>query len=330
MVAPKNILLIRLKSIGDVILTLPAVHVVRENFPDARITFLTLKENVPFLQGFRDVDETIVIDRKILRGGNPLKVAPEIFRFLRRVRAGKFSLAVDFHGCGESAWLARFSGAAQRWGSVYKNSRRWFYTHGVTRNVQLHPADWNISLLQQCGLKTSQARNEFVLPETSLVAARQWFAENKLDANRPTLYLQPFTSLPEKNWPLENYLTLAEHWRARGFQIIFGGGPDDQPALESVRGLGHAISCGLPKLTDAALMNFSTLVIGGDTGFMHLAVALGKRVLMLVKLDDAGPPPFGHADWVIHPDEGPALSQLSFERVLAEANSALADEHCLK
>ena len=57
-----NILLIRLKSIGDVLLVLPAVHRVRENFPGAKITFLTSKENVPLLRGFREVNEIIELD----------------------------------------------------------------------------------------------------------------------------------------------------------------------------------------------------------------------------------------------------------------------------
>jgi ADP-heptose:LPS heptosyltransferase len=99
----KNILLIRFKSIGDVLLTLPAVHAVRENFPAARITFLTVRENAPLLRGFRDVDEVISLDRTALK--NPLRAAPEFFRLLRRLRAGKFSIVVDFQGYGETAWL---------------------------------------------------------------------------------------------------------------------------------------------------------------------------------------------------------------------------------
>ena len=63
----QNILLIRFKAIGDVVLTLPAVHAVRENFPDAHIAFFTVSENAPLLQGFRDVDEVIALDRAAFR-----------------------------------------------------------------------------------------------------------------------------------------------------------------------------------------------------------------------------------------------------------------------
>ena len=115
----ENILLIRLKSIGDVLFALPAVHVIRENFPGAKITFLTSRENAPLLEGFREVDGVITLDRARFQSGNPLAIVSEAFSLFRRLRGGKFSLVVDFQGYGETAWLAWLSGAPQRWGNVY-------------------------------------------------------------------------------------------------------------------------------------------------------------------------------------------------------------------
>src|SRR5271154_1367318 len=93
---PARILVIRLKAIGDVLLTLPAVAAIRENFSDAKITFLTSAENASLLRGFSEVDEVIALDRTGLRSGNPLRIAPQFFNLLRRLRAGKFELLVDF------------------------------------------------------------------------------------------------------------------------------------------------------------------------------------------------------------------------------------------
>jgi ADP-heptose:LPS heptosyltransferase len=318
----KNILLIRLKSIGDVVLTLPAVHAVRENFPSAKITFFTSKENACLLRGFRDVDETIAIDRAALRSGNPLKMTVEFFGLLKRLRAGKFSLAVDFQGYGETAWLARFTGAAQRWGSVYSSGRAWAYTHGLKRRGDLHPAEWNLFLLRECGLKLGAIENQFVLPDDAMAAAKEIFSEHRLDFAKPTLFMQPFTSSPHKNWPLANYLALANHWRARGVQVIIAGGPADQPLLARARSLGFAVPAGHPRLADAGLMKLSTLIVGGDTGFMHLAVALGKRVVMLMNL--GGVEPFRHPEWVIAPKTGSPLAEVAPERVIDAVGAALA------
>ena len=216
----QNILLIRFKAIGDVVLTLPAVHAVRENFPDAHIAFFTVSENAPLLQGFRDVDEIIALDRAALK--RPLRALPEFFRLLRSLRAGKFSLVIDLQGYGETAWLTRLTGARERWGTVYGRGREWAYTRGLKRNGELHPAEWNLVLLRECGLKIGEIKNQFCLPAAALAAAQKIFVENRLDFTRPTLFIQPFTSSPHKNWPLENYLAVARHWRACGVQIVFG------------------------------------------------------------------------------------------------------------
>src|SRR5271170_6413297 len=66
MPAEKNILLIRLKSIGDVLFTLPAVHVVRENFPAAKLHFLVSREYTPLLRGFGEIDGIIPLNRAVL------------------------------------------------------------------------------------------------------------------------------------------------------------------------------------------------------------------------------------------------------------------------
>ena len=212
----ESILLIRLKSIGDVAFTLPAVNAVRDNFPDAKITFLTSKENAPLLRGFREVAEAITLDHARFQSGNPRIIWSEAFSLLRRLRDGKFSLVIDFQGYGETEWLSWWSGAPERWGSVYRAARGWTYSRGERRNGRIHPVYWNLSLLQQCGLKIGEINNEFALPEDALAAAREFFSGQKLDISRPTLFIQPFSSSPQKNWPLENYLAVARHWRARG------------------------------------------------------------------------------------------------------------------
>ena len=137
-----NILLMRLKSMGDVVFTLPAVHLLRESFPRARITFLVSAENAPLLEGFREVDETIALNRARYRSGNPLHILTETFTLFRRLRGGRFSLVVDFQGYGETAWLAKLSGAPQRWASVHTTPRRWAYTRSFPCNYHLHPVEW--------------------------------------------------------------------------------------------------------------------------------------------------------------------------------------------
>ena len=114
---PPHILFVRFKSIGDIIFTLPAVWQVRENFPNAKIVFLTSRENAGLIRGFPAVNEIIEVDRGLYRQGNPWKILRATAGLIRRLRREKFSLAVDLQGYVETAALAWCSGAPQRWGA---------------------------------------------------------------------------------------------------------------------------------------------------------------------------------------------------------------------
>lgn len=323
----ENILVIRLKAIGDVIFTLPAVNALRGHFPTARITFLTSRENAPLLQGFPEVNETIELDRAALRSGQPVKVAREFFGLLWRLRARRFTVAVDFQGFGETAWLARLTGASQRWGSVYGKGRQWAYTRGLIRDDRLHPADWNLELLARCGVNSGPVTNRFALPPASLAAARSVFAGCAMDPSRPTLAIQPVTSTPQKNWPMENFLAVARHWRTAGVQVIFLGGPADGPGLEPARQEQFCVATDLPLLVSAGVVALSTLTLGGDSGLGHLAVAMGRRVVMLMMNTRPGAcVPYLHPNWTVAPATPGRIAEITVATVVAETARVLAPD----
>jgi ADP-heptose:LPS heptosyltransferase len=308
--ADPRILLIRLKSIGDILFTLPAVHVIRENFPGAKITFLVSREHAPLIEGFRDVDEVLPLDRAIYRQGNLKAIATGTLALLRRLRRGQFSLTVDFQGYGETALLTWYTRAPERWGNVHHTMRRRAYTRSVRPDLRIHPAEANVVLLQQCGLPVARIRNEFVLSETALEEARRLIAAQGIDDAQRVLFIQPFTSGARKNWPLENWLALARHWRRNGVQVLFGGGPAEREALEPVRRAGYPVSAGASLLVTAGLMRLCTLTVGGDTGLLHLAVAMNKRVVMLMASTRARTLPFQHADWAVIPPERQSVGRI--------------------
>jgi len=321
-----NILLMRLKSMGDVLFILPAVHLLREVFPRARISFLVSAENAPLLAGFREVDNTITLDRARYRGGNPLHILTETFSLFQRLRRGRFSLVVDFQGYGETAWLARLSGAPERWASVHTTPRHWAYTRSFRFNSRIHPIEWYLSLLHQCGVRTGAVRNEFILPNLALDEARRFFATHQLAPDRPTLFIQPLTSTAGKNWPLDRYCAVARHWRERGRQVLFGGGPSERAALEPVRQAGFPVSAGVPLLVSAGLAKLSTLTLAGDTGLLHLAAAMGKRVAAIIQSTAPGNKyPFQHPEWAITPPVGTDVSTIGIEAVVAACERALAE-----
>jgi ADP-heptose:LPS heptosyltransferase len=321
-----RVLVTRFKSIGDILFTLPAIHALRENFPDVHIAFLTSKEFAPLVGCFRDVDEILTIDRSRYRGGNVMHIARETISLLRVLRQKKFSVVVDFQGYGETAFITWLTRAPHRWGTVYQPIRSHAYTRGVIRDPNIHPAEGNLLLLQKCGLSIESVRNEFVLPEEALNEARELFAGLGLHSSRPTMFIQPFTSAARKNWPLENYLALARHWRDAGVQILFGGGPGERSRLESVSGAGFQISAGAPLLVSAGLARLCDVIVGGDTGLLHMAVAMNKRVILIA--DAIKYPnrfyPFRHPEWKIAPPEGGRIANITLASVINACKDAFA------
>src|SRR5207253_1464325 len=121
---------------------------------------LTSSENARLVEGFGSVDEVIDLDRAAYRRANLPDLIRQLFHLVRRLRRGRFALAVDFQGYGETAWLTRLTGAPHRWGNVYRWIRGWAYTRRVPRNHNVHPAEGNRLLLGQCGLRLTPARND--------------------------------------------------------------------------------------------------------------------------------------------------------------------------
>ena len=156
-------------------------------------------------------------------------------------------------------------------------------------------------------------------------AAREFFQRERLEVGRPTLFIQPFTSSPQKNWPLERYLQLAEFWRARGRQVIFGGGPREAELLAGARAAGFAVSAGASLLTTAGLIQLAQVTVGGVTGLLHLGVAMGRRVVMVSgnTAYEMGFP-YQHRDWLIGPPDAP-IAAIELATVVAACEAALAE-----
>ncbi len=312
-----NILFIKWKSMGDVVFTLPAIGMLRANFPDAKITYFTLVEYEPIAAAFSQVDEVLALDRGIYKRKNFVAMGRTTRELLRRLRRGHFSMVIDSQCYTETAALAWFTRAPQRWGfQLGRRLRRWAYTHSLPRPDDYHPVDANLKLLAQFGLKPVFADNEIRLPAKSREDACAFLAQHGLGAAGKTVFIQPFTSAWHKNWPLENFLAVADDCRSKGVRVIFGGGPKERELLQPAIAAGFPVCAGLPLVTVAGIVNQATLVLGGDTGVLHLAAAMGRHVLMLFKPYGPGSTgPYGHPDWIIPPPEGGRVQDIPIKGV---------------
>ena len=322
-----RILIIRLGGMGDVIFTLPAVCALREAFPRARLSYLTDRAFVPLLEGFGEFETVRGLDRAACKALNLRVLLGGTAGLLLHVKQARYRLVLDFQSFGETAWLTWLSRAPDRWGSVYRPGRSWAYTRPVRRNPALHPVDYNLQLLREAGgLTPASHPGRFTVPESALCQARDMYQSHQLDPQRQTILFHPFTSTPQKNWPLEHYLAVARMARQSGLQVLFGGGPADAATLEPARLAGYAVTAGAPLMVSGALASLATLVVGGDTGLPHLALAMGRRVLIIMGSIGAGACyPYGHPEWTVVPPEGSPVSAVPADAVWRACSGALAD-----
>src|SRR5205085_4459474 len=156
-----NILLLQLKRIGDLILTMPAMAALRENFPDARVTLVVSSECADLFPALLNIDRILITRRKLR----------DIAVFLALARE-RFDYCIDFTRNDRSAFLAFLSGARRRVVSYrvrdQSKIRARIYTDFVNvRMRDMHTIDYNLALLEPLGARDVSSALHLKLPQRS-------------------------------------------------------------------------------------------------------------------------------------------------------------------
>ncbi|HKV28871.1 MAG TPA: glycosyltransferase family 9 protein [Candidatus Acidoferrales bacterium] len=322
--ADERLLILRMSALGDIVHTLPAVAALRESFPGAEIDWLVDRKWSAILEGNPDVNKVISIDRR--SPGN-------VIATVRRLRAARYTIAIDFQSLYRSAILARVCGARRRIGfdASYARERAaaFFYTEKVSPR-RGHKVEHNLELAKSLGAHAKDVR--FPLPN-SLKANAQ--VERVLSAHgiKDFFVLSPGGGWGSKCWPAERYGLLHRALvGAYGWRGIITFGPGERELAETVRREAGAPGpvVELFDLTQLiALLRRAKFLVAADTGPLHLASALGTPVVGLYgPTDPARNGPFAKCDVVVRNasdeettyrrDKTPAASMLSIsvEQVL--------------
>jgi predicted lipopolysaccharide heptosyltransferase III len=279
-----RILLVRLRQIGDVVFTTPAVRAVRERFPDATITYLVEPAAAPVVDGNPDINELVVAPR--LPG---LAGWKHEWSLIRRLRAKRFDVVIDFHGGPRASLITWLSGAPMRIGYAVIG-RGWMYTHSIGRPRALrarHSVENQWDLLAPLGVAAPDPTAHPVTMPVNPAAAddvnARLFAAG---VNRTDLLVIMHVSAgnPFRRWPIPAFAEVALGLAGRGpsCRIVVTSGPSERAAADMVIAAARAelperereriLSCGEFSLSELrALVERAALYIGGDSGPMHIA-----------------------------------------------------------
>src|SRR4030066_1257291 len=185
----KKILVIKLRHIGDVLLTVPTIRALKETFPDAGVSVLVNPGTEDVLSGNALIDELIALDRAV-KNLPIIKRYIEEALFLKKIRAKGFDMTVDLTGGDRAAVLSFLSGARYRlaadFGRKGFTGKKYLYTHLANIDRQKHMVLQNLDVVRNFGITTDNTDVDFFIPEEAKMFVRRIFEENNLSkSNNP-------------------------------------------------------------------------------------------------------------------------------------------------
>lgn len=287
-----TVLVLRFGALGDILRTLPAVRSLRRALPEACLVWVADDRWAAVLDGHPDIDVVLRFPRdrwkRISRGplGWPKRVA-FVLDWRARLTECAPSLSLDFHGTLRSGISAALSRAPARLGYAghrQKEGNRWFNNHRIGPGLRrASRVERNLDLVRALGVTVPEP-----LPGGGLTipdVARQKAEDIVAGAGRYGV-IAPGVSRKQayKKPPVELLTASARALVRTGVTPLVVYGPGEERDAERVLDAGpNEIRLAPPTSlgTLAALLSNAELFVGGDTGPMHLACAVGCKVLAL-------------------------------------------------
>ncbi len=283
-----KILIVRLGALGDILHALPAQQALGRSFPDAEIHWLCEPAYARLVGAVPGISRVWTADTKRWRS-QPWR-AGQGFALIRALRRVGFDVVFDFQGLVKSALLAGFSGAPRRIGfdpeRFKEKGIQFFYTETSPgeANLDRHVIDTNLDLVAKLApMATAEARIPLRIPAPDEDHVQRELA--RLDVSRPVV-INPGAGWVTKMWPAENYARLGrEIERRAGYPVVYTYGPGEEALIERIRAAnppGRARAFPTSILQLAALCRLATLMVAGDSGPLHLAVAMGTATVAVL------------------------------------------------
>lgn len=287
----ENILVVKLSAIGDVIHALPVSYAIKEQYPEAHLTWVVEQAAYAILADNPCIDELILFEKAKFRsiGGFLREIGP----FRRRLRTRRYDASLDLQGLFKSAAIAWNAGAKLRIGTA--NMREG--AHLVSRPVRGAHAEGHIverylDVARALGCRVGEVRFPVSVSDRDRMAADTLLAREGVQEGRPFVAFAVGANWPNKRWPVEHFAALADRlYHAHYVPVLVGGGRLDETLAEDILRASEIPPVNLVGRTNlkqlAHVFTRAALVLGGDTGPVHLAAGLRVPTVMLMGPTDA-------------------------------------------
>lgn len=268
----KRILVIKLRAIGDVLLSTIVLRNLRFAFPDARLDFLTEPPSKDIVESLPDIDTVILHDRSQVGG----------LTLIRAIRSQRYDLVLDLFGNPRSALITRLSGARYRVGYRFRGRTYAYNILVEPRGDQVHNTQFNLDAIEALGIAIQDRNIYFPIANEDTAYVDQFLCEAGIE-KQFLVALGTSGGWYTKRWGLRQFAMLADELiEKRGAQVVLIWGPGQREEVEQIRTLmkHHAF---VPPVTSLAqlggLLQRCAFIVSNDSGPMHIAAAVGTPVL---------------------------------------------------
>src|ERR1043166_1279750 len=270
----KRVLIVKLRSIGDTVLSPPSLIALKRFLPNAEIDILLEDWVAPVLDGFEGV--------KIIPVSSG---APDRMRLMMELRRRHYDIAFNLHGGTTATFFVRASGAKHRVGYAYYQYA-FLYNHLLKaasdfwQQEKTHSAEQQLALPGFVGVPVEdRPKSKLTVTDKGRTARVSEWLERKNYA-----LLHPGTAFFTKQWPVENFARTAEFLAQRGIKTVAMSSKKESRVLDELKELsGVPINTfddlSLPEIT--ALASKATLFVGNDSGMAHIAAAVNTPSVVI-------------------------------------------------
>lgn len=331
--AAKNILCVRLDTIGDVLMTTPAIRALKVSQPGRHVTLLTSAAGAVVTPLIPEIDETIVYDAPWLKATAPRADSRPEYAMIDRLRDCEFDAAVIFTVYSQnplpSAFLCYMADIPLRLAHCHENPYQLLtnWVRDPEPEVRMrHEVRRQLDLVATVGATTADAQLSLRVPAAAQQRVRALLEEVGVRPQRPWLVIHPGVTALSRRYPPEQYAQVARQLAQAGHQVVFTGTGGE---AELVAGIQRQMGAPSVSLVDrlglgelAALLALSPLLIANNTGPVHVAAAVGTPVVDLYALTNPQHTPWAVPNRVLYHD---VPCKFCYKSVCPEGH-----HHCLR
>jgi len=307
----KNILIIQLGDIGDVVWATPTFRAVKEFYDGARVSVLVRGGTERLLAG--DPSLHRIFEVKGGKGVSFHRIKKDV-GLIRELRRERFDLVFDLRLDDRGAYMALLTGAPARVAQPNKNLswRNRFFTHLVEPSVSEEPvrgaAEQSLRTVREVGVESKDSKPRIWVPAESMKRVRKLVKDEDMDEMDGWITLNPFSRWRYKEWKYEKWVEIIDWlWNQHNISTVIVGAPDERKQGDYIAGrcAGRVFNLsGKTQLDElAGILSLSKLHIGVDSAAPHIAAATGTPTVIIY-----GPSswrdwaPLGEEHIVIAPD----------------------------